>query len=171
MSVENIKNRFVNVNGVSFDISSILNDVTVSIQNNIQKSLDSALKDYDLYKSTYDAVLKIPFVRDLYLQNQDLIYQLEQSHSQPIKLNINEISPPQSPVIMHSHIPFDSSNYQIKSENKKLSSDTNIDEKSNSSLNMSDSTESSEESNYEETDSTVTTSESEQEEDDISESE
>lgn len=71
------ENKIVNVNGVKFDISSILNDVTLSIQNNIKKSLDGALKDYELYKSTHDAILQIPFIRDLYIQNQELMSQVE----------------------------------------------------------------------------------------------
>ena len=87
MSAENTQNKIVNVHGVRFDISSILNDVTVSIQNNIQKSLDGVLKDYELYKSTHDAILQIPFVRDLYIQNQEFISQLDQ----PIQLKICQI--------------------------------------------------------------------------------
>ena len=90
-----MKNKIVNVHGVKFDISSILNDVTVSIQNNIQKSLDCALKDYELYKSTHDAILQIPFVRELYIQNQQLISQLEMLEqpiqSQSIQLKIDEL--------------------------------------------------------------------------------
>jgi hypothetical protein len=100
MSAENTQNKIVNVHGVQFDISSILNDVTVSIQNNIEKSLNGALKDYELYKSTHDAILQIPFVRDLYIQNQELISQLDLL-DQPIQLKINEILPPPSPVVMH----------------------------------------------------------------------
>ena len=157
MNNENIKNKIVNVCGVKFDISSILNDVTTSIQNNIQKSLDGALKDYELYKSTHDAILQIPFVRDLYIQNQELISQLElleqlQSQSQPIQLKINELSslsspmsspmssPVSSPVVMHPHFQIDSHyGCQINCENKKLHSDTEYEEKSIS--NMSESSE------------------------------
>ena len=119
MSAENTQNKIVNVHGVQFDISSILNDVTASIQNNIQKSLDGALKDYELYKSTHDAILQIPFVRDLYIQNQELISQLDQ----PIQLKIDEILPPTSPPVMHSYIQmFDSLNHNDPNKkNKKLS--------------------------------------------------
>ena len=119
MSAENAQNKIVNVHGVQFDISSILNDVTASIQNNIQKSLDGALKDYELYKSTHDAILQIPFVRDLYIQNQELISQLDQ----PIQLKIDEILPPTSPPVMHSYIQmFDSLNHNDPNKkNKKLS--------------------------------------------------
>jgi hypothetical protein len=137
MSVENIQNKIVNVHGVQFDISSILNDVTKSIQNNIQKSLDGALKDYELYKSTHDAILQIPFVRDLYIQNQELISQLDQ----PVQLKIDEIFPPQSPVMMHSYFQFDSNK-----KNKKLSDEE--EEEESASTNQSESSselESSEE--------------------------
>ena len=116
MSAENTRNKTVNVHGIRFDISSILNDVTASIQNNIQKSLDGALKDYELYKSTHDAILQIPFVRDLYIQNQELISQLDQ----PIHLKIDEILPPPSPVVMRSYFQFGSNDIEL---NKKLSSD------------------------------------------------
>jgi hypothetical protein len=121
---EYIKNKIVNVRGIPFDISSILNDVTVSIQNNIQSSLDGALKDYELYKSTHDAILQLPFVRDLYIQNKELISQLEMldPQTQPIELKINEISPP-SPVVMRPHFQFDSCGYPSKFENKKLAGD------------------------------------------------
>ena len=116
MSAENTRNKTVNVHGIRFDISSILNDVTTSIQNNIQKSLDGALKDYELYKSTHDAILQIPFVRDLYIKNQELISQLDQ----PIHLKIDEILPPPSPVVMRSYFQFGSNDIEL---NKKLSSD------------------------------------------------
>ena len=117
MSAESIQNKIVNVHGVHFDISSILNDVTLSIQNNIQRSLDSALKDYELYKSTHDAILQIPFVRDLYIQNQELIYQLNLLE-QPIQLKIDEILPPPSPVVMHSYFQLHPNHNET---NKKLS--------------------------------------------------
>ena len=112
MSAEE-QHKIVNVHGVRFDISSILNDVTASIQNNIKKSLDGALKDYELYKSTHDAILQIPFVRELYIQNQELISQLEMlehpnSHSEPIQLKIDELSPQSSPMVMHSYFQIDS---------------------------------------------------------------
>ena len=128
-----MKNKIVNVHGVQFDISSILNDVTVSIQNNIQKSLNGALKDYELYKSTHDAILQIPFVRDLYIQNQELISQLEMleqaPQSQPIQLKIDELSLPSSPVVMHSYFQIDPNddNPFTKNENKKLSCASDAD--------------------------------------------
>ena len=129
------QNKIVNVRGVAFDISSILNDVTVSIQNNIQRSLDGALKDYELYKSTHDAILQLPFVRDLYIQNQELVSQLEMleqpnAQSQPIQLKIDELSPQSSPVVMHSYFQTDDNYYEntfTKNMNEKLS-DTNDDE-------------------------------------------
>ena len=85
--------KFINVHGIDFDISSILNDVTTSIQNNIQNSFNDVLKDYNLYKSTHDAILQIPFVRDMYIKNQELVSQLEilEQQEQAIKLNIHEI--------------------------------------------------------------------------------
>ena len=134
MSNENIKNKIVNVHGVHFDISSILNDVTASIQNNIQKSLDCALKDYELYKSTHDAILQIPFVRELYIQNQQLISQLEMLeqplHSQSIQLKIDELSLPSSPVVMHSYFQIDPNddNPFTNNKNKKLSSASEAEE-------------------------------------------
>ena len=127
MSAENTQNKIVHAHGVQFDISSILNDVTKSIQNNIQKSLDGALKDYELYKSTHDAILQIPFVRDLYIQNQELISRMDQ----PIQLKIDEILPSQSPVMMHSYFQFDSSK-----KNKKLSDEK--EEEESTSTNQSD---------------------------------
>ena len=132
MSAENTQNKTVNVHGVRFDISSILNDVTASIQNNIQKSLDGALKDYELYKSTHDAILQIPFVRDLYIQNQELISQLDQ----PINLKIDEILPPPSPVVMRSYFQMFDSNHN--EPNKKLSSD---EEDSTSTIQIESSSE------------------------------
>ena len=129
------QHKIVNVHGVRFDISSILNDVTASIQNNIKKSLDGALKDYELYKSTHDAILQIPFVRELYIQNQELISQLEMlehpnSHSEPIQLKIDELSPQSSPMVMHSYFQIDShdDNPFTKNANKILSSDSEGEE-------------------------------------------
>jgi flagellar biosynthesis GTPase FlhF len=135
MSAENTRNKTVNVHGIRFDISSILNDVTASIQNNIQKSLDGALKDYELYKSTHDAILQIPFVRELYIQNQELISQLDQ----PIHLKIDEILPPPSPVVMRSYFQFGSNDIEL---NKKLSSD---EEESTSTIQSESSSEAEEE--------------------------
>jgi DNA mismatch repair ATPase MutL len=155
MSAENTQNKIVNVHGVQFDISSILNDVTASIQNNIQKSLDGALKDYELYKSTHDAILQIPFVRDLYIQNQELISQLDQ----PIQLKIDEILPPTSPVAMHSYVQlFDSNHNDPNKKNKKLSEE----DESTSTIQSECSTEL--ESSEEESDSEQEEAESEQEE-------
>ena len=129
------QHKIVNVHGVRFDISSILNDVTASIQNNIKKSLDGALKDYELYKSTHDAILQIPFVRELYIQNQELISQLEMlehpnSHSEPIQLKIDELSPQLSPIVMHSYFQIDSHDDIpfTKNTNKILSSDSEGEE-------------------------------------------
>ena len=164
---ENIKNKIVNVRGIPIDISSILNDVTASIQNNIQNSLDGALKDYELYKSTHDAVLQIPFVRDLCIQNQELISQLElseQQNSQHIKLKINEISPPPSPVTMQSHNQFNPYNYHSAFENKKLHSELHDEEKSNSNDSYSSESRTSDSDAEEEEEEEVTTSESESEE-------
>ena len=185
------QNKIVNVRGVAFDISSILNDVTVSIQNNIQRSLDGALKDYELYKSTHDAILQLPFVRDLYIQNQELVSQLEMleqpnAQSQPIQLKIDELSPQSSPVVMHSYFQTDDNYYEntfTKNTNEKLS-DTNDDEgdkesqeseksDSNSSSSSSSSSEaesesqesaSEEESEQEEAEEAVSASESEDQE-------
>ena len=182
------QNKIVNVRGVAFDISSILNDVTVSIQNNIQRSLDGALKDYELYKSTHDAILQLPFVRDLYIQNQELVSQLEMleqpnAQSQPIQLKIDELSPQSSPVVMHSYFQTDDNYYEntfTKNTNEKLS-DTNDDEgdkesqeseKSDSSSSTSSSeaesesqeSASEEESEQEEAEEAVSASESEDQE-------
>ena len=85
--------KCINVHGVDFDISSILNDVTTSIQINIQNSFNDVLKDHNLYKSTHDAILQIPFVREMYIKNQELASQIEmlEQQDQTIKLNIHEI--------------------------------------------------------------------------------
>jgi DNA polymerase III gamma/tau subunit len=158
MSAENTQNKIVNVRGVQFDISSILNDVTASIQNNIQKSLDGALKDYELYKSTHDAILQIPFVRDLYIQNQELISQLDQ----PIQLKIDEILPPSSPVVMRSYFQFDSNHNEANKKNKKLSEE----EESKSAIQSESSTEleSSEEESEAEQEESESEAEQEEEE-------
>jgi len=156
------QHKIVNVHGVRFDISSILNDVTASIQNNIKKSLDGALKDYELYKSTHDAILQIPFVRELYIQNQELISQLEMlehpnSHSQPIQLKIDELSPQSSPMVMHSYFQIDShdDNPFTKNTNKILSSDSEGEEE--------DLEESEESEELEELEEEVSASEKEEE--------
>jgi DNA polymerase III gamma/tau subunit len=161
MSAENTRNKTVNVHGIRFDISSILNDVTASIQNNIQKSLDGALKDYELYKSTHDAILQIPFVRELYIQNQELISQLDQ----PIHLKIDEILPPPSPVVMRSYFQFGSNDIEL---NKKLSSD---EEESTSTIQSESSSEAEEEeeeisasASEEEEEASASASEAEEEE-------
>ena len=169
----NGQNKMVNVHGVQFDISSILNDVTASIQNNIQKSLDGALKDYELYKSTHDAILQIPFVRDLYIQNQELASQLEmmmeqtEKSEQPeehIQLKIDEITPPSSPVVMNSYVQLRSNDHDIKTENKKLSSDdTDVDEEESTTTNQSEnSTESEAEKTESEAESSVAEEEAEE---------
>jgi len=164
MSAENTQNKIVHAHGVQFDISSILNDVTKSIQNNIQKSLDGALKDYELYKSTHDAILQIPFVRDLYIQNQELISRMDQ----PIQLKIDEILPSQSPVMMHSYFQFDSSK-----KNKKLSDEK--EEEESTSTNQSDESlpelESSEEDCASESDESEAEDEEEESEDEQEEAE
>jgi hypothetical protein len=164
------QHKIVNVHGVRFDISSILNDVTASIQNNIKKSLDGALKDYELYKSTHDAILQIPFVRELYIQNQELISQLEMlehpnSHSQPIQLKIDELSPQSSPMVMHSYFQIDShdDNPFTKNTNKILSSDSEGEEE--------DLEESEESEELEELEEEVSASEKEEEEEEVSASE
>jgi hypothetical protein len=165
-SSENTQNKIVHVHGVQFDISSILNDVTKSIQHNIQKSLDGALKDYELYKSTHDAILQIPFVRDLYIQNQELISRMDQ----PIQLKIDEILPSQSPVMMHSYFQFDSNK-----KNKKLSHEDEEEEEltsTNQSDESSPELESSEEDCASETEeSDESEAEAEQEEQEGSEEE
>ena len=150
------QHKIVNVHGVRFDISSILNDVTASIQNNIKKSLDGALKDYELYKSTHDAILQIPFVRELYIQNQELISQLEMlehpnSHSQPIQLKIDELSPQSSPVVMHSYFQIDSrhDNPFTKNTNKILSSASEGEEESEEEEDLEESEESDQEESEE----------------------
>jgi DNA polymerase III gamma/tau subunit len=161
MSAENTQNKIVNVHGVQFDISSILNDVTASIQNNIQKSLDGALKDYELYKSTHDAILQIPFVRDLYIQNQELISQLDQ----PIQLKIDEILPPTSPPVMHSYVQmFDSNHNDPNKKNKKLSEEDESTSTIQSECSSESDSEEAEESESSEEEVEESESESEQEE-------
>jgi hypothetical protein len=164
MSAENTQNKIVHVHGVQFDISSILNDVTVSIQNNIQKSLDGALKDYELYKSTHDAILQIPFVRDLYIQNQELISQLDQ----PIQLKIDEILPTSSPVVMRSYFQFDSNHNAANKKNKILS-----EEESTSTVQSEGSAEleSSEEDSATESDESESDAEQEEEEEEVEQEE
>jgi septal ring factor EnvC (AmiA/AmiB activator) len=182
------QNKIVNVRGVAFDISSILNDVTVSIQNNIQRSLDGALKDYELYKSTHDAILQLPFVRDLYIQNQELVSQLEMleqpnAQSQPIQLKIDELSPQSSPVVMHSYFQTGDNYYEntfTKNTNEKLSdtndedrdkesqesekSDSNSSSSSSEAESESQESASEEESEQEEAEEAVSASESEDQE-------
>ena len=169
MSAENTQNKIVNVHGVQFDISSILNDVTASIQNNIQKSLDGALKDYELYKSTHDAILQIPFVRDLYIQNQELISQLDQ----PIQLKIDEILPPTSPPVMHSYIQmFDSLNHNDPNKkNKKLSEEDESTSTIQSECSGESDSEEAEESESSEEEAENEESEQEEVEDEESEQE
>ena len=168
MSAEE-QHKIVNVHGVRFDISSILNDVTASIQNNIKKSLDGALKDYELYKSTHDAILQIPFVRELYIQNQELISQLEMlehpnSHSEPIQLKIDELSPQSSPMVMHSYFQIDShdDNPFTKNANKILSSDSEGEEEEEEA--QEEDSENSEESESADQEEEVSASEVEEEE-------
>jgi hypothetical protein len=165
MNSEIHENKIVHVNGVQFDISSILNDVTLSIQNNIKKSLDGALKDYEVYKSTHDAIMQIPFVRDLYTQNQELISKLEtmdqQLHSQSIQLEINEITPQSSPVVMHSYVQMEPHDV-IKNANQKLSTNSSydgIDEFSNTNKDSSEHDEESSEEHEESSEEHETSSE------------
>jgi len=165
-----MKNKIVNVHGVKFDISSILNDVTASIQNNIQKSLDCALKDYELYKSTHDAILQIPFVRELYIQNQQLISQLEMLEqplqSQSIQLKIDELSPPSSPLVMHSYFQIDPNddNPFANNENKKLSSASEQDTASEAEEDEEEEVSASEAEEDEEEEVSASASEAEAEE-------
>ena len=175
MSAEE-QHKIVNVHGVRFDISSILNDVTASIQNNIKKSLDGALKDYELYKSTHDAILQIPFVRELYIQNQELISQLEMlehpnSHSEPIQLKIDELSPQSSPMVMHSYFQIDShdDNPFTKNANKILSSDSEGEEEEEEA--QEEDSENSEESESADQEEEVSASEVEEEEEEQEEEE
>ena len=181
------QNKMVNVHGVRFDISSILNDVTASIQNNIQRSLDGALKDYELYKSTHDAILQLPFVRELYNQNKELISQLEMlelpnSQSQPIQLKIDELSPQSSPVLMHSYFQTESNhdNYYdnplTKNTNEKLSGTGTSEEEEVVSSSEEEAVSSSEEeeeavSSSEEEEEAVSSSEEEAEEEAAAEEE
>lgn len=61
----------IDIRGINFDITSVLKDVTKSIQNNLKNSFDDIFKDYELYKSTHDALLQIPFIKDLYNKNSN----------------------------------------------------------------------------------------------------
>ena len=101
----------VDIHGINFDITSVLKDVTKSIQNNLKKSFDDIFKDYELYKSTHDALLQIPFVKDLYNKNSELSLQVEilkkeeeqkgeeeEEHEPTITLNIHESSTSDNPV-------------------------------------------------------------------------
>ena len=67
----------VDVCGIKIDISSVLKDVTTSIKNNLKASFDDVFKDYELYKSTHDALLQIPFIKDLYTKNSELSLQVK----------------------------------------------------------------------------------------------
>ena len=67
----------VDVRGIKIDISSVLKDVTTSIKNNLKTSFDDVFKDYELYKSTHDALLQIPFIKDLYTKNSELSLQVK----------------------------------------------------------------------------------------------
>ncbi len=169
---EYMKNKIVNVRGIPFDISSILNDVTVSIQNNIENSLNGALKDYELYKSTHDAIFQIPFVRDLYIQNQELISQIEMldSQTQPIELKINEISPP-SPVVMRPHFQIDSCSYPSKFENKKLADNEETSTSTESDSNDSESSEEDRDESQEHTNESASDAEEEDAEEEEEEEE
>ena len=89
-------NSVIDIRGIKFDISSVLKDVTKSIQNNLKISFDDMFKDYELYKSTHDALLQIPFVKDLYNKNSELSLQVkmlkkeeEEEHEPTITLNIH----------------------------------------------------------------------------------
>ena len=176
------QNKMVNVHGVRFDISSILNDVTASIQNNIQRSLDGALKDYELYKSTHDAILQLPFVRELYNQNKELISQLEMmelpnSQSQPIQLKIDELSPQSSPVLMHSYFQTDSNddndydNHLMKTTNEKLLSASEDEASSSDEEKEEEDEASSSDEEKEEDDESSSSDEEKEEEDEVSTSE
>ena len=70
-------NSIIDVRGIQIDISSVLKDVTNSIKNNLKTSFDDVLKDYELYKSTHDALLQIPFIKDLYNKNSELSLQVK----------------------------------------------------------------------------------------------
>ena len=91
-------NSVIDIRGIQFDISSVLKDVTNSIKNNLKTSFDDVFKNYELYKSTHDALLQIPFIKDLYNKNSELSLQVEmlkQEHYEheeepTITLNIHE---------------------------------------------------------------------------------
>ena len=125
----------INIHGIDFDISSILNDVTTSIQNNIQNSFNDALKNYNLYKSTHDAILQIPFVRDMYIKNQELVTQVEilEQQEQTIKLSIHEFLETdtclQSPQYIHV-LKSNKLNKKVESEDEEASSEAEQDEES-----------------------------------------
>ena len=94
-------NSIIDIRGIQFDISSVLKDVTNSIKNNLKTSFDDVFKDYELYKSTHDALLQIPFIKDMCNKNLELSLQVEimkQDHhddeDEPtITLNIHETLP------------------------------------------------------------------------------
>ena len=94
-------NSVIDIRGIQFDISSVLKDVTNSIKNNLKMSFDDVFKDYELYKSTHDALLQIPYVKDLYNKNSELSLQVkllnqqeqqqeQEEHEPSITLNIHE---------------------------------------------------------------------------------
>ena len=98
----------IDIRGINFDITSVLKDVTKSIKTNLKESFDDVFKDYELYKSTHDALLQIPFIKDLYNKNLELSLQVkmlkqeeeheqqeeeeEEEHEPTITLNIHESS-------------------------------------------------------------------------------
>jgi hypothetical protein len=107
----------IDIRGINFDITSVLKDITKSIQNNLKNSFDDIFKDYELYKSTHDALLQIPFVKDLYNKNSELSLQVkmlkheeehkqqeeeeeeeEEEHEPTITLNIHESLTSDNPV-------------------------------------------------------------------------
>ena len=94
-------NSVIDIRGIKFDISSVLKDVANSIKGNLKTSFDDVFKDYELYKSTHDALLQIPFIKDMCNKNLELSLQVEilkQDHhddeDEPtITLNIHETLP------------------------------------------------------------------------------
>ena len=141
--------KCINVHGVDFDISSILNDVTTSIQINIQNSFNDVLKDHNLYKSTHDAILQIPFVREMYIKNQELASQIEilEQQEQTIKLNIHEILETDPCCQSPQHIDVLKSNKM----NKKIESDQEeSEEEEQESVSEAESEEEEEEAESEE---------------------
>jgi len=68
----------IDIRGIQIDIASVLKDVTNSIKSNLINSFDDVFKDYDLYKSTHDALLQIPFVKELCNKNSELSLQVQQ---------------------------------------------------------------------------------------------